>query len=88
MNLKTSQDIPDVQDLLRRLSPFKCAVLSIPRYGLSQDERDRRVYTPTTLRWYDNPNKGIYMAIGSDVYDITSKWQLLASHPTCLLLRC
>ena len=86
MTLTQSQAIPDVKDLLRRLSPFKCALLSsAPRHGLSQEERERRVYTPRTLRWHDNRHTGIYTAIGSDVYDITSKWQLPVSYTTHML---
>lgn len=55
-------------ELLRRLNPYLCAYLDVP-----QTARDTQYFTPRKLRWYDNPDLGIYIAVNNVVYDITSE---------------
>ncbi|XXG95176.1 hypothetical protein Hte_001436 [Hypoxylon texense] len=54
-------------ELLRRLNPYLCAYLDVP-----QTARNMQYFTPRKLRWHDNPDIGIYIAVNNVVYDITS----------------
>ncbi|KAI0173207.1 hypothetical protein GGR52DRAFT_542267 [Hypoxylon sp. FL1284] len=68
-------------DLVRRLNPYLCGYLDMP-----QPARHMQHFTPRRLRWFDNPDLGIYIAVNNVVYDITS---YLRFHPggNRLLLR-
>ncbi|KAI1463831.1 uncharacterized protein F4812DRAFT_445583 [Daldinia caldariorum] len=70
-NLIRTED--ETKHLLERLNPYSCAFLHIPR-----PTRHMRYFTQNTLRWYDNPSYGIYMALGGGVYDIS---EYLHFHP-------
>ncbi|KAI1775814.1 hypothetical protein F4818DRAFT_415015 [Hypoxylon cercidicola] len=62
-----------VDQLLRRLDPYRCAYLDEP-----QPARIMQYFTPRQLRWYDNPDLGIYIAVNNVVFDITT---YLRFHP-------
>ncbi|KAK8119752.1 uncharacterized protein PG998_004378 [Apiospora kogelbergensis] len=65
---KTLPDDPEVyDDLLLRLFPFRCALFrgqkAPPKTALS-------LFTPSMLRWHDNPTAGMYIAVDGIVYNV------------------
>ena len=57
-------------NLLERLLPFKCALVDGTR---GSKKPVLEPYTPSMLRWHDNPTAGMYTAINGIVYDVTGK---------------
>ncbi|KAI1759627.1 hypothetical protein GGR53DRAFT_513002 [Hypoxylon sp. FL1150] len=54
-------------ELLNRLDTYLCAYLEVP-----QPAQHMQYYTPRKLRWHDNPDLGIYIAVNNVVFDITT----------------
>ncbi|KAI1370119.1 hypothetical protein F4677DRAFT_451708 [Hypoxylon crocopeplum] len=50
-----------------RLRPYLCAYLDLP----IATRQTMRHFTPRTLRWYDNPDIGVYIALDNIVFDIS-----------------
>ncbi|KAI1101680.1 hypothetical protein F4804DRAFT_291347 [Jackrogersella minutella] len=71
-----------ISDFEGRLMPYLCAHLDPPRSGHTS-----RIFTPKTLRWFDNPGVGTYIAVGDRVFDIST---YLRFHPggTLDLIQC
>ncbi|KAI1085495.1 hypothetical protein F5B20DRAFT_518596 [Whalleya microplaca] len=59
------------KDLVKRLEPYLCARIQSDGENVNNHSTDRR-FTPRMLRWHDNPDLGVYIALGDMVYDITS----------------
>ncbi|OTB03831.1 hypothetical protein M426DRAFT_170010 [Hypoxylon sp. CI-4A] len=57
-------------DLFSRLSTYMCGHLDLSSEMLPTSEP----YTWPTLRWHDNPNMGVHIAINHQVYDITGEY--------------
>ncbi|KAI0482086.1 hypothetical protein GGR56DRAFT_618420 [Xylariaceae sp. FL0804] len=66
--LEIPLDEDDAVDLIQRLDPYLRAYVDP---GARQLPRFEHHYTPRTLRWHDNPEKGLYIAIDNIVYDVT-----------------
>lgn len=71
--IKLPDSSEDYEKLIRRLFPFRCALMS------GAKKTKPRVLYPFTrkmLSWHDNPFAGCYTAIGDIVYDLTRKKSL------------
>ncbi|KAH8203039.1 hypothetical protein TruAng_002767 [Truncatella angustata] len=63
--------------LIGRLMPYRCGLLRSEHRHVSEFY-DLQTYTPTSLRYHDNPSLGCYTAIGCFVYNLT---EYCDSHP-------
>ncbi|KAI8957311.1 hypothetical protein F5Y11DRAFT_340083 [Daldinia sp. FL1419] len=66
LSIELTRTDSEMKDILERLDPYVCAYVRPPPLP-----RNLRVFTPTMLRWYDNPSLGVYIALKGAVYDIS-----------------